>query len=151
VEYEIINPSDHCTIVADDEKVAIAACTLLGEGAYGLRRVGDGETVVPPLLLATEEQTKQWLETFAAHGFFDWVTEHRDDLIACLQSFLYGDNRQAVEDMLAVIKEEDLRAAARAKWNDHKRSSLNNIGAQAEAIVKMLQESRAEADDDDRT
>lgn len=116
--YEIINPSDSVTLEADDVDVARAACLLLGEGKYALHNEND-EEVMPLLFLG---------------GFEEWIAEHdfnlerindtqRPALIACLESAscCSPKDRRAIR---AAIGDDP---AALARYNDEKRSSLNDI------------------------
>jgi hypothetical protein len=49
MKYEIINPSDECYLEAPDDKTAIAAGLILGEGRYGLKSEDRTTTVLPVL------------------------------------------------------------------------------------------------------
>lgn len=108
--YEIINPSDPYTIEGDDIAVVCVATAILGEGAYGLQ-TADGAEVMPILLFGRDET---WFpERFGASFSELLQATPRDVLAACLESVKLGRDEP---------------------------SSLNNIGAHAAALGRMLRE-----------
>lgn len=132
--YDISNPSDPYTLKADDFATATAAVLLLGRGHYGLTSE-DGTLEVPLFLLGGSEA---WLEEqgFTIPGLIDG---HELEIAQVLDSVLIGTfgARREVESALAKMSPEDGE-----KWlaerHERKRSSMNDIGAQAKAIAKTL-------------
>jgi hypothetical protein len=138
--YEIINPSDACTVEADDDMVAAAAILLLGDGMYGARREGN-EDVLPIFVLGGAKALDAWLEGQGVKSISDFMRGKKQEIAACLDSLVYGkeNTRKAflydTKDML-----EEMREAALAKHNDKERSSLNNIGENAKKLAAWLRE-----------
>lgn len=127
--FEIVNLSDPVTIEADDEKVAMAAVLMLGEGNYGLR-AEDGRLVMPVLLLLNEAQLDAWMVEnlgFAVVGLSDFAEAHIAQIVACYETALVGD-LQTRRSIIAALKAGggDF-AKARDTWNDEQRSSMNDI------------------------
>ena len=56
--YEIVNPSDACTIEAPDDNTAAIAVILLGEGKYGCEKE-NGESINTLLMFSFKEQIEQ--------------------------------------------------------------------------------------------
>lgn len=137
--YELLNPSDEVTFEADDPRVAVAVCVVLGDGKYGLEAdSGNREDGFPLLLSSTEAATDKAL---AAHGFSGGVVE--------LVAFMSTEAARIADalDTLAYCSMADRKAmfaavgsdrAALLRWNDEKRTSLNDIGAWAAAVSKGI-------------
>lgn len=124
--FEVINPSDSVTLEAEDVDVARAVCLLLGEGKYALNDE-NGEEVLPLLFLG---------------GFEEWAAEHNFDLgricdtqrqaiIACLESA----SCCSLKDRRAIRAAVGDDPTALARYNDEKRSSLNDICGYASRIA----------------
>lgn len=133
--YEIINPSDPVTLEAEDVAVAQAAVLLLGRGQMGLTDE-DGEEVLPLLLFG---------------GYEKWAKDNKFDLTAtldkratevadCLESAVCADlsDRKAVLAAVGGHGKEALR-----RYNDEKRSSLNDICGVAFSLAKAIREKKA--------
>lgn len=138
--YEIINPSDKCCLALPDDgddRIAIVACLLLGEGRYALTREPEGTKVCPLFLFGG---AMEWL--ISEHQITDfggWVKQHASDVADCLDSIFYGDAREhaALEAGLANVTKQ-AAAISRAAYNDRKRSSLNNIDRAARELAAWL-------------
>jgi hypothetical protein len=144
--YEIINPSDAYTIVADDLKVAAVACVLLGRGQYGLEPLEDDGERVPFMLFGSPDAWFQ--EHFGAdlQATMDEVVENRaGELADCLDSCLIGKlaSRREYERALELIESEENRAKFRTERHDERRTSLNDIGGRAYQMAKKLREKAA--------
>lgn len=97
LRYEIINPSDKCFILADDERLAIIACALLGNGMYGMINEKE-ETVLPPfvpvdvILNLTEDAINRL------------INNHSSELADVFESFCYESERTSLNDLEAKAK-----------------------------------------------
>jgi hypothetical protein len=145
--YEIINPSDACTIEAPDDKTAIAAVTLLSSGAYGLR-AEDGRNVCGLSLFGIAEQVVEaFLPDRKAENLMEatvgammaWVKENKKAVIDTLDSFVYGDAAERAFLVEAMAQAKD-PAKVKAAHEDRRRTSMNNIGAAASAYAAHLRE-----------
>lgn len=137
--YEIVNPSDACTIEHGDTIAASLACLLLGEGRYALRGEDDSEPI-GILIFGGQDALKNWLAANKLGEDVNVEIDSRRAAIAdALESITYGriDDRAAV---LAVVGTSGDKLAALARWNDAKRSSMNDMSSAAFAIAKQLRE-----------
>lgn len=132
--FDLINPSDSVTLEAADVDIARAVCLLLGEGKYALNDE-NGEEVLPLFLFG---------------GFGEWLAEHNFDLtnicdtqrpalIACLESA----SCCGLKDRKAIRAAVGNDPTALARYNDEKRSSLNDICGFAH---KLAAHNRAKAE-----
>ena len=48
--FEIMNPSDPYTVVAEDKEIAAVACIVLGTGTYAFKPIDVGDFEVPLFL-----------------------------------------------------------------------------------------------------
>lgn len=139
--YEIINPSDHVLLVADesDELAVAIAVLVLGDGKAGVRRDDDVE-VLPLLIFGGADN---WLKSkgITAASLKSWVKANRPKIATVLESVFYGDisEAKALDAALAALP-HDLAIAARARYNDSKRSSLSDWGAACLSWAKTLRE-----------
>jgi len=136
--YEIVNPSDHYTLLADDDRVATAAILLLGGGKYGGTKEGDDSYRCPLLMfIKNETALEEALNApFAPDTFDAWLEGHKGEVIAALKTVLIG-NRQEAAEALALIPAEK-HAEFLAKRHDRLRSSMNDIGARAAALARSM-------------
>lgn len=139
--YEIVNPSDAYTMVADDFKVAAAACLLLGQGAYSIHNADRSEDM--PLFLFGGAD--EWVEkTFGS--FDEYLLGHLEEIAACLDSVMSCGFRERVnfDAAMAAIEDPAKREAYRLQVHDTNRSSLNDIGAKAWRMAGRCREKLAE-------
>lgn len=130
--YEVINPSDAVTFEAPSDRIAQLATLLLGEGAYGLEREDGARDVLPIFLFGGADQ---WLSEHFPEGYGEAVDADGLEIAKALRSLGYCK----VRDRKAMIAAIGTDAAALARWNDVKRSSLNNIGKRAQQIAEALE------------
>jgi hypothetical protein len=142
--YEIINPSDAYTLETDDFASACLAIIYLGEGMYGLTSE-DRSKDMPPFVFAKEDQIMDWLKDNAG------VTEK--DIGEAFGARLAGmadvfgsvviGSFSAREQFVAAVEAIDdpaKRETFVAKWNDKKRSSMNNIGARCKKLATAFRD-----------
>lgn len=128
--FNIVNPSDRCTIIANDHEIAAMACFILGEGFYAFEPICGPVDRVPITMGSID-----WF----AENFGDLETRARDraaELADCLDTFVYGDREEWAE-YRALSKDP---AAFDAAWAARHRTSLNDIGARAGDIAATLRE-----------
>jgi hypothetical protein len=138
VIYEIINPSDKATMVADDDRDAVAACLFLSEGLYGLEEVGTGRQVLPILRFLPDHAEGILMEIFGGIGgnMAPYVDRNRLAIADALDSVMLGD-RAAFDETMARLPEGE-RAAYRASVKEERRSSMNDIAGRAWKIAAKL-------------
>ena len=108
-EYEISNPSDECYVSSDEDIIASAAITLLGNGAYPCSNK-EGRSL-PSFCLFGGDCDKAYNEVFGVtFDAFMSVPENLIKVAECLKTFRYA----------------------------RERTSMNNIGRSAAALVKNL-------------
>ena len=128
-EFEIINPSDRYTLLADDFQLACVVCMLLGNGRYGLQEIG-GDRHMPILFLGGGDEWAQATFGKSITELLEQTTKDRPALAGwagCLESVLIGD-RATYNAALSKIDDPAKRAAWRDEWHDRHRSSINDIG-----------------------
>jgi hypothetical protein len=132
---EIINMSDELTIDCTNWTAACVAVVLLGRGAYGLEA---DDRRMPVFLLGGFEE---WWSENNRVSFDDYIESNPEDIAKALDSVTYGSAQDRRLFLLAynAIPESE-RAEYKAKYDDEKRTSLNNIGARAASIAKNLRE-----------
>lgn len=142
--FEIINPSDPYTMVAEDGKVAQVACLILGKGKLGLKCEADCKFDVPLMFVATEKQFEEWCENAGIGPLAPFIEKHCKEIADCLDSVLIGDesDRRTMERVLAAIKSPKERARAREVYHDEKRGSVNDIGRAAYELAAVLRKPR---------
>lgn len=139
--YEIINPSDACTIEAPDDKTAVATVALLGEGAYGARRCDNGACILSVGLFGFPgeiiDHFGPGLPDESAKNLAAWVEENKNVVAAAFESFCYGDDSERAFLVEAMAQAKD-PAKVKAAHEDRRRSSLNNIGKRAASYAAHL-------------
>lgn len=138
--YEIVNPSDTVTFRAPDDEVARAAVLVLGNGAYGLHDVTDGQNrnVSCLLLFASKDVTEQLLvEWFGPGSLSAFLDARWAEIAAALASAqnLGAKERTVYESAIAKMTPEAAEIY-RHEVEDHYRTSLNEIVKRAWHIAK---------------
>lgn len=137
--YEIINPSDHVMLTADesDELLVAIAVLTIGNGKAGVVR-DDGVEVLPLMLFGGSDI---WLKDkgLTIDSIGAWMRSNRTKIAAILETVFYGSISEA-KALDAALTElpRDQAIAARSKYNDEKRSSLNDWGAACLSCAKTL-------------
>ena len=143
--YEISNPSDAYTLVASDIGVGAIVCFILGSGNYGLHtKDRDEELDVPIFLFAKEEQIEEWFKGKTGLSITDFLEANKDAVIECLESVLIGSFRDRELFTSAVDKMDDVekKKQFQAEWHDKKRSSMNDIGGDAQKYAEHLRKNK---------
>lgn len=143
--YEIANPSDACTIEAEDSVLAAVAVLILGNGAYGLYDEDD-RTVLPIFAFSGPERLIEWL---GSNGIQDgksdeFFAKNGEEMAKILESIVYGKiaDRKSITALAESMTTAD-RLRAIAKYNDSKRSSLSDISSACLALAKTFREKAA--------
>lgn len=138
--YEIINPSDKATFEAPDDNVAAAAALLLGDGFYGCERE-DGESLHTLVVFGGEAAIKHCLGLyFPPDGNINAFMDARGgEVAAALDTLMYcgAGERKALEAAFDGLGAAD-RIERLRKYNDERRSSLNDIGRHARQLAENL-------------
>lgn len=133
--YEVTNPSDHIEFKAADDEVAILAIIVAGRGAYGVIRVGSGETVLPVLLSGSAEA---WVTERFGGVYEMWKRfgKRKADIGHAFASALvgsYSDHDLALEHM-----DEDNCARYLAALDEKNTTSMNRICRKMHAIGRKI-------------
>jgi len=129
--FEVINPSDPITFEADDPDIAALAGLLLGSGRYGVVDE-DGNEALPLYLFGmSDEEAERVVKPRAEKGK---TPEGKAALVAALDSFAVCSmsSRKAMRAALGSDRE------ALRRWNEEKRSSMNNICGRAAKLADSM-------------
>jgi len=126
VIYEIANLSDAYTMRCEDFLVAAVAVAILGNGAYGIEGT--------PVLFGWDDWFKK-----KEINLGEFIPKHRLQIAEALESVLIGDKaaRTEVEMTLKRISEAEHEAWL-AERHDKRRSSMNDIGAEAKRLASQM-------------
>jgi len=106
MKFEIINPSDACTMFAPDLEVAAVAVSLLGDGKYALEGLDDAAGQGVPVFLVGGHD--EWFSSKFGMNFQDTaehVLEHRrDELAMTLDSVALRGTRSSMNDIVGRAK-----------------------------------------------
>lgn len=144
--WEIVNPSDYATLEADDLMTADIVATVLGGGQYCAKEI-DGERSTPIYLFGGSTARKAWWAENSPDMTEDaYVKANERALADAFDSVALG-NRTDLDAALAEISDADKRREFVKKWNERKRSSMNNIAGRAHKIAEQLREKMAAGTD----
>ena len=135
--WEVVNPSDACSIEAPNLEVAACAIVALGEGRYGGTSWPEDPALGVPIFLFGGHD-----EWFTAHFGADFQTCLERNKAAAglaLGTLLYGKPAQRARwtQALACVSDPAERELAKAALMDVERSSMNNIAARAARIAEL--------------
>jgi len=143
--YEIINPSDKAFFFAPSLTIATLVTVILGNGQYAAKPEAEDAPEVPMFLFGGFDEW--WTENFE-EDLEGAVDRHRGEIAKSLRSVAYGDmqTRRLFDAALEAIEDPEKRATFIAKWNDEKRTSLNDIMGRAHQIAQNMEAAEAEAE-----
>lgn len=140
--FSIVNPSDAYTLETDSFEAAALATLLVGRGQYALEALDDGGKEMPLFLFGGLEEwwTATFKKTFSAS--VDDALVNPAAVIAAADSVVIGSSadRRTYNAALVAIDDPGKRQTFIDRWNDEKRSSLNDIGAGFRRLAKQLRE-----------
>lgn len=136
--YEIINPSDPCTFLAPDVITAFLVVALLGEGRYAAEPQEEGVEKVPLFLFGGSQEW--WEKHGDGEPMEGMIDRHLATLVPALRSVCVGrvSERRLFDMALESIDDAAKKAAFVARWNDEKRSSMNDIMGRAHHYAERL-------------
>ena len=142
MEYELHNPSDPYTFIAENREVDTIAVALISTAFGADTQDKNPESHVPIFLFGGFDEW--YKETFGREPM-EGLDALRDKVIEALSSFMLGhfSDRARYNAALEAITDPIKREQFIEKWQDG-RSSLNDIGGKAHRIAKRMKE-RAEA------
>lgn len=142
MEYELINPSDPYTFIADDLETAALVVFALSP-AYGAKNK-DGEVAVPVFVFGGADE---WYSEQFGRNTVDGFNAKKKQLAAALNSMLLGgfEDRRRYEAALAAITDPYKKAEFIAKWQDG-RSSLNDIGTRCHRLAERMKSDEQQSD-----
>ena len=129
--FEVVNPSDPITFEADDPDIARFAALVLGNGRLGVTDE-DGETVLPLYIFGMSEEEAERVVAPLAEKCK--TPEGKAALVAALDTFAVCSmsSRKALRAALGNDRE------ALKRWNEEKRSSMNNICGRAAKLADSM-------------
>lgn len=136
MEYELINPSDPYTFLAESFEVAVLTVFCIST-AYGAKSK-NGEKEIPLFIFGGSEA---WFLGEFHKTVEESLNENKRAVADALDSFMYGgfNDRERYNLALELITDDDKREEFREKWQDS-RSSINDIGTYAHQIAKKIKE-----------
>ena len=114
MRFEVVNPSDYCTMDAPDLKVAAVAVILFGEGYYGLTGIDCNEGVPVFIFGGHEAWFSQQFGIGCSDAQLECLNTRRKELVAALESVALPPNTE--------------------------RSSMNDICGRAHAVAQRVRQ-----------
>ena len=138
MQYEIINPSDPYTFLAESLEVAALVIFILGGNSYGAKPEDENAEGVPVFVLGG---ALEWYQKTFQRPLDEAIKVLGLDVANALQSVMLGsfEDRRRYEAALTAIDDPEKRQAFMEKWQDS-RSSLNDIGGRSHALARAIRE-----------
>ena len=138
--YELINPSDKCTLEAESLSIAAFSALVLSP-RYGVKNVEDEDDTFFAFFGAGEAFEEQW------GPINDFLDKHATEIANCLDTFAYVSAEERVQYVraLELIDDPEKRAVFRSEHDDRRRSSVNQICLAAWDVARQLREAKSEA------
>lgn len=136
--YDLVNPSDPYTFEASSKEVAALVVIRLSTN-YGAKAVNE-EDNIPVFICFNAEEIQKWYKDTFGRTIEEGARTLRSEIIKGFESFVLGDRkeRECYEAAIAAIDDPQKRSTFITKWDDIKRSSLNNIGGRACEIAQEM-------------
>lgn len=143
MHYEIINPSDPYTFLADSREAAALVIFLLGPAYAAEEEQGGDDTGVPLFLFGGAEE---WYKETFGRSPAEGIEALESSVSAALESVMFGhfEDRRRYSAALDAIDDTEKRRRFIEKWQDG-HSSLNDIGTRCHAYAEAIKKKREEA------
>lgn len=151
--YNIVNPSDRCSIRAESDLVAALTVFYISNGRYACDADGFKSPLFFPFGGTPDLVSQMFSKHFGITVTLDdperedslarLLRRHAGGIADALESFCYG-NRADFESALEHITEPTARGQFITEWNDRHRSSFNDIGAVCRGQVKRFRDADGE-------
>jgi hypothetical protein len=141
--YEFITPSDPITFLANNDKIAIAASIIMGEGKAGCN--DENGKSIPTMYLFHPDPLPE-IEKDLELPFSDFIELNKKEISECLLSFSYTsiEDRKQYDDAIAAITDKKKLKVFKAKHEDRNRSSMSKWVQSAwdygDALIKQKKE-----------
>lgn len=139
--YELINPSDKITFIANDDQCAFFVTVILGKGKYGCQNIDTGKSMETILMFASERQIDETINQNLGSSLSEFLKKRKDDVINSLKSFAYlsGDERRIYDSACEAITDPDKLNEFKSKHEDHNRTSMSRIVKSAWMYAEKLE------------
>lgn len=139
MEYNLINPSDPYTFLAEDFETA-AIVVMLAGGTYGAKAKEGGDEV-PLFFLGGREYALSWYDEHFHRTPQEGYEAKKSAVADALLSMMFGgfEDRRRYEAALSAITDDEKRKEFVASWQDGI-SSLNDIGTWAHNLGAKIKE-----------
>lgn len=145
--YDLINPSDPVTFVAEDDATAYAVALYLGRGKTPCTRE-DRVDLDTMLMFASEDKIKESVKrNLGTETVNEWIDANRIKFATALESFAYGsiNKRKEYDDAIAAITDPEKLKEFTAKHEDRNRTSMNKWVDYAWKLAATVRKLEAEA------
>lgn len=145
-QYDLINPSDPYTFIA--ENLEVAALTVFAiSSAYGAQSEDDEETV-PVFMAGIFGDPNEWFEKSFGETMAEGTKKYRMQIADALESVMYGsfNDRERYQAALDAIDNPEKREEFIKKWQESI-SSMNDIGSYAHSLSKRLKKDEVKKND----
>lgn len=141
MEYELINPSDPYTFIAEDSETAALVVFSLSP-AYGAHPKDEGNEGVPIFIFGGGAE---WYRETFGRTPDEGLLAKKNAVADALDSMMLGgfEDRKRYHAALDSITDPEKKEKFIAEWQDG-RSSLNDIGTFAHALAKRIRPVEAE-------
>lgn len=148
IEYELINPSDPYTFLAPSRKVAALAVFSLSTG-FGAKTKDDNLEMEVPVFLFCPDMIDAWYKDTFGQNIDDDCKFLRAEIADTLDSFMLGgfEDRKRYQLALDSIDDPVKKEKFKEEWQNA-RSSMNNIGAAAYKIARLIRNNIASEEGD---
>lgn len=145
MQYELINPSDPYTFIAENKEIAALVVFSLST-MYGAVSQ-DGKEEIPLFMFGGAQE---WYINEFGRNPDDGLEANQKEVAFALSSFMYGhfEDRRRYEAALNAITDEVKKEQFIAEWQDS-RSSITDIGTYAHQLGKSLIKKKGATDEEE--
>lgn len=128
--YKIINPSDGVLLASDDDTLVAVTVLRVSEGTYGVKRLDTGADLSMYTFGGNAEMFRSHLKELGIDHLGDYIDANMERMADLLETVTYGITAADYQELENHLNQfpANQQLAERAKWNDKRRSSMNDIG-----------------------
>jgi len=143
--YELINPSDPITFLADSNAVACACALIVGQGQYSVHDESY-EDCGGMLFGASEEQVEAACREWLGMSLSEFMTARAEEIAAALDTFatIGRVERRTYDAACQAITDPEKLVTFKAEMEERNRSSLNQIERYARSWAARLRGGKRE-------
>ena len=129
--YELINPSDEITFLAENDKIAYVCAIVISNGKFGCKNIDTDESLNTFLFMDSDPE--KTIVAFLEQDFHEFIKENESKISKAFSTFAYvsAGKRLRYDEKLSSFATTEEADLYKTSYEEENRSSMNKIVTRA--------------------